>query len=76
MVTTYTNYHTGNVYNGATFGSTTAQGATNFTPTITYDGIYDGAGTSTSRIANSNVNTSRSTLKSNIKMSDFYEGKA
>ena len=76
MVTTYQNYHTTNVYSGPTFGSNSAQGATNFTPTITYDGIYDGAGTSTSRIGNANTNTGRATLKSNIKMSEFYEGKA
>ena len=76
MTTTYQNYHTTNVYSGATFGSNTAQGATNFTPTITYDGIYDGAGTSTSRYRNANGNITRSTSKRDIKLSDFYEGKA
>ena len=72
IVTTYSNFHTANTFQGPTFGTTSAQGATNFAPTITYDGVYDGHGTQDARTKASNFFVS--TMKYRMKMSEYYGG--
>lgn len=73
IVTTYDNYHTANTFSGPTFGTTSAQGATNFTPTITYpDGVYDGHGSENARIRASNGDVD--TVKYRMSMSEYYGG--
>ena len=68
---TYTNYHTGNVFGGPTYGSTSAQGATNFSPTITKDGRYTGSDTDASR-----YNAPVKYYKQNMKFSHYYDTQA
>ena len=73
IVTTYDNYHTANTFSGPTFGTPSAQGATNFTPTITYpDGVYDGHGSENARIRASNGDVD--TVKYRMSMSEYYGG--
>ena len=65
---TYANYHTGSVFGGPTYGSTSAQGATNFSPTITKDGRYTGSDTDSSR-----YNAPVKYFKQNMKFSQYYD---
>ena len=75
ITSVYSNYHYASPYAGPTYGSTTAQGATNFAPTITYpDGVYDGNANEAARLGASNRLIS--TMKYNMKMSEYYAGKA
>ena len=68
---TYTNYHTGNAFSGPTYGSTSAQGATNFSPTITKDGRYTGSDSDNSR-----YNYDVKHFRQNIKFSQYYDTQA
>ena len=65
---TYADYHTASVFGGPTYGSTSAQGSTNFAPTITKDGRYTGSDTDSSRY---NVPVLR--FKQNMKFSNYYD---
>lgn len=73
LTTVYSEYHTGNTFQGPTFGTTSAQGSTNVSPTITYpDGIYDGHGSLDARTKASNFFVS--TMKYQMRMSEYYGG--
>tara|TARA_B100001996_G_scaffold101862_3_gene76408 strand:+ start:16801 stop:18459 length:1659 start_codon:yes stop_codon:yes gene_type:complete len=68
IATTYANYHTTNVFNGPTYGSNSAEGSTNFTPTITKSTGNTGSFLFT--------NTQIETFRDNMKMSEYYGGDA
>ncbi len=72
ITTVYSEYHTGNTFQGPTFGTTSAQGSTNVSPTITYDGVYDGHGSLDARTKASNFFVS--TMKYQMRMSEYYGG--
>ena len=68
---TFSNYHTGSAFGGPTYGSTSAQGATNFSPTITKDGRYTGSDLDASR-----YNAPVKYYKQNMKFSHYYDTQA
>jgi len=68
IATTYTNYHTANVFSGPTYGSTSAEGSTNFAPTIT----KSTGNTGSTDFTNYQINTHRQ----NLSMTDYYGGDA